>query len=87
MGSLTEEELIRLRINLFSVIQKTERLAIATMTLSQKQKNAIYSEAEIKAASLEVKHAKTMARAAAELALPALEALIERHATKTLEAV
>ena len=74
-SALTEEELIRLRINLFSVIQKTERLAIAQMTLAQKKKIALYSADQIKAGELEVKHAKHMAGGAAEEVLPALQAL------------
>lgn len=81
LGALSEEELIRLRIGLFTVIQKTERLAIAQMTLNQKKRNAMYSVDQIKAGELEVKHARTMARGAAEEILPALEALTKEPVT------
>lgn len=74
-GALNEEELIRLRINLFSTIQWTERLAIAQMSLKQKQKSGIYSADQIKAGEKEVTHARHMAKGAAEEVLPALEAL------------
>lgn len=84
LGPPTHEELIRLRINLFTVIQKTERLAIAVLTLAQKERNAIYSDAEINAARIEVRHAQTMACGAAQSVLSELEALTK---TTPLEVV